>query len=146
MSSLANSMGALLGRTKKSIFDIADSSRIDVNQIHRWRCGQEHFITPRELVRVARAFSPKNRELVETHALLLHGHLKDLCMGPGSKLICLEVTSSPHWLITSSFGISNISPGVERELRVIHNHVWRNQRVRAMVRSIAKYCKQEGLA
>ena len=145
MSNLANVIGGLLGKTKMSEFDLASLSRISVEQIFLWRTGKDLFIKPRELIRLARAFSPKGRAFVETHAQLLHAQLKDQCIGPGSKLICLEVTPCPDWLITTSFGKVYLTPGVQRDLQVVHNHVQRNPKIRAMVRAIARYCQQEGL-
>jgi hypothetical protein len=145
MSCVANVIGGLLGRTRKDELQIAELSRISVEQICGWRSGRDLFITPKELVRLARAFSPKGKEFVETHARLLHAHLKDMCIGPGAKFICLEVTSKPDWLMTTSHGRVDVSPALLGDLQVIHNNIWRNKMVRMMVRTAAKGCRSQGL-
>ena len=145
MSWLASAIGDLFAKNKKNELEIADLSRISVEQICGWRTGRDLFITPKELVRLARAFSPKGKSFRETHAVLLHAQLKDMCIGPGAKHICLEVTSKPDWVMTTSHGRVDVSPALLGDLQVIHNNIWRNKMVRKMVRAIAKHCKKEGL-
>jgi hypothetical protein len=145
MSCLAIVIGGLLGQAKKDEYEIAELSRIEVDQIFRWRTSEDFFITPKQLVRLARAFSPKGKEFVQTHAELLHAHLKDLCIGPGAKLICLEVTSKPDWIMTTSHGRVDVSPALLADLIVIHNNIWRNKMVRRMVRAAAQGCRSQGL-
>jgi len=98
-----------------------------------------HAITHREMVRLAKAFAPNRKEFVECHA-----YLKDLCVGPGAKLIGLDLLPHPDWITTSS-GRHFEKPGTLQDLELVLNHVWRNKEVRGMVRNIVKYCKSEGL-
>ncbi len=145
MSNLANVIRGFLRRTKSDEFELAESSRIDVEQIFRWRNSQDLFITPKQLVRLARAFSPKGKEFVETHAQLLHAQLQDQCIGPGAKLICLEVTEKPDWVITTSRGRVDVPSALLEDLQVILNNIWRDKMVRSMVRAAAKGCRSQGL-
>jgi len=143
MSYLSTTIGGLLARCKKSECEIAELARIDIAQFFRWRSSREILILPKELVRLARAFSLDKKDFVKTHADLLHASLMDQCHGPGAKFICLEVTPQPDWLITTSFGRVYVTPSVRRDLQAIHNLVWQNVEVRSRVRSLAKFCNTQ---
>jgi hypothetical protein len=144
MSHFANAFGDLLAGHKTDEWQISDRSGLSLDQIFRWRRSEEVLVLPRELVRLARALSTDKNEFIQAHARLLHGTLMDQCHGPGAKLICLEVTPYPDWMITTSFGRKSFSPGLTKDIQLIFNHIWRNAEVKSRVRSVAKYCKTLG--
>jgi len=145
MSCLSIVIGGLIAKYKTNIFDLADASGLDDRKIHAWRSSRDSIITPKELVRLARAFCPKGQGFIEAHAALLHGYLSERCTGPGAKLICLETVPYPDWIITTSFGRVHITPRTRRDLQFIHNLIWRNQKVCSMVRALVKTCEKQGI-
>lgn len=144
-SSLTSTLGALLNRNKMDLYQLAEASGIDFDKLQRWRTRKDYCVSPKELLSLARVFSPKGKALVDTHADLLDGHLNDLCTGPGSELISVERLPYSHWMITTSLGRVYLTPGVLSNLHTICNVVPYNKNVRAMLRSIVKYCEKEGL-
>jgi hypothetical protein len=115
MSHFANAFRGLLARHKTDEWQISDRSGLSLDQLFRWRRSQDVLVLPRDLVRLARAFSTDKKGFIQAHAKLLHGTLMDQCYGPGAKLICLEVTPYPDWIITTSFGRKSFSPGLLNE-------------------------------
>jgi hypothetical protein len=138
-------LGALLDRYKIDLYGMARASGIEYVQLNRWRLGQDFSVTPRQMVQLARVFCPKGPNFVEAHATLLHGYLSDHCVGPGAKMIHLEMVPFHDWMITTSFGAVYVPPGLRRDLQDIHNVVWENREVRKRIRLVAKFCREEAL-
>ena len=143
MSLFSFSISGLLARHRMDIFHLSKVSGLTVEKLWSWQSSKSNSITPQELVRLARAFNPKGKDFVETHAALLHANLKDLCTGPGANLIFLERIPYPNWVITTSLGRFYVTPRVKGDLEVVLNQICRNRKVRGMVHSIAKYCKNQ---
>lgn len=144
MRNLGQVIRAFIARYKTDPFKLSELSGIEIAKINAWESSRDVSITPKEILRLARAFCPKGKDYREAHAYLLMGFLQDQCVGPGGDLIAIEKLPRQPWLLITSFGTIHVNMSIMKYLQVIHKNL-HNKEVRARIRSIVDYCKKEGL-
>ena len=120
------------------MYGLANSSNLKLGQIYEWM-DSTYLMTPRDIVRFARAFKLKPKEFKYAHAMLLLGYLRDHCFGPGADLILLELLGTTDWIKTSH-GYFCLPPQLSRDVQIILDMA-RYTEIKGVIRILAKRCR-----
>jgi hypothetical protein len=137
---LRSAICLLFAQHKTNEYTLADTSNLETKQIFEWM-NSTHLMTPKDLIRLARAFNLPPKDYQQAHATLLHGYLKDQRCGPGADLILLEILRTPDWIWTSD-GHFPVSPAFGRDFQLVVDNSNRPAS-RSVIRNIAKQIRNE---
>jgi transcriptional regulator with XRE-family HTH domain len=144
MSNIANALDTELKLAKKTGAELARASGVNEAQISRIKTGDQVWVSPEDLNRLANGLYPKQTEsAVKCHARLLHAHVLDECTGPGADLIsiALKTNPSPKLNISTCTTKSVLPPAVQQNLDVIAENISENRHVRDFIQTIADFCR-----
>jgi DNA-binding Xre family transcriptional regulator len=135
MSYLATVLSDLMISKGLRNVDLATKAGIDPATITRWRSGEQISISDEDLEKVATVISDDPREQAE----LIVARMKDVCIGPGSEFINIDISGGAPMALKESEGSYNVKlpPKVERAFRILRSHVMENKPLRDIIISMA---------
>ena len=133
----------LLRRYKKNTRDLAEACNYPEHIIYGWSRSHGDQPNPRNLSRLARAFSKSPKEVRENHLSLLYAHLLDDCVGQGAEYLNVEVLPKAYPLVNKSWTFHPICRRSEWDFAAIKKHIWYDQSLQAAISELARPLKDK---
>jgi transcriptional regulator with XRE-family HTH domain len=133
MSYFGTCLDELIKRKGIKAVDLARFSGVGAPMISRYRTGEQTWIDPQDLGKLARAISNDPREQAE----LLKARLLDECQGPGAELIRVEIGSAAELREKPVPYQVKLSRDLEQAFLILREWVMKDARVKGLVEDLA---------
>lgn len=140
MSFLASQLNALLKEKNLRAIDLARASGLSRALISKIANGEQIWVSPDVLQKLARGIDPNPAILPATHALLLRSHLMDECSGPGKDFIEISIRSKARagkdLQTMESLSDVKLPPKFEAYMKLIARNIGSDANVRRIVTAL----------
>ena len=146
MSHISNTINELLTSGKITATELARDSGLPTSLISRIRSGVQIWVSPTNLNALAEGFAKHmlGEQFQVIHARLLCARLRDESVGPGAKIILIEIRSDTAKTKASCVSLRHspvLPPRMQQNLDMIADHGAQNRHVRDFVEITANLCR-----
>lgn len=132
MSYFGTCLDELMKRKRLTGADLARLSGVGQPMISRYKTGEQQWVDPADLGRLAKAISSDPAEQAE----LVRARLLDECHGPGSELVRIEIATKARQDEPPSHHQVKLPPELENAINTIREWVMKDTRVREIIEGL----------
>lgn len=145
MSYLSTELASVLARRNLKAADLARRSGLSQSMVSRYLNGEQIYISDEDLEKLLIALTDEAQD----RARIIAARMRDVCVGPGSELIRLQIGDKNKPLVLHDGGPMEyqtaLPPKVEEAIRVIREAIPRDPDLRDIVMSLARRSQKNKL-